>query len=584
VSGKPRPIQRRAAAAAADLPESLHPVLRRVLAGRRVASAAELDYGLANLLPGDSLGGTREAAGLLADLIARDGKLVIVSDYDVDGATSTALAIRALRAMGMKNVEFLVPDRFIHGYGLSPDVAEMTLALEPDVVMTVDNGISSMEGVALLRGRGIDVLITDHHLPGAELPDASVIVNPNAPGDAFPSKNLAGVGVVFYMLAALRAELRERGWFDQQDIAAPNLAAFLDLVALGTVADVVPLDYNNRILTAYGLSLIRSGRCAAGITALFQVARRSQAGLVAADLGFAIAPRLNAAGRLTDMRLGIECLICDDPDRALTMAGKLDELNRERREIQDAMHEQALADIERLNLSGRDNLPLGVCLFKDDWHQGVVGIVASRIKDRLQRPVIAFAPDEEDGLIKGSARSVQGLHIKDVLDRIATENPGLIRKYGGHAMAAGLTLERSHYETFSRLYDEEVKRHVEASGLADHLLTDGELEAADFSLQTAQILQKAGPWGQGFPEPLFDGEFTVLDTRVVGQKHLKLDLALDDGRKVNAIAFNQADTPGVADGRAVHAVYRLDVNEFRGTRSLQLVIEELIARDRETGS
>lgn len=568
-----RRIQRREPAGADRLPQDLHPVLRRVLAGRRVGSAGELDYSLAKLQSADALGGTREAAVLLADLIEAEGRLLIVSDYDVDGATSTALAVRAMRAMGAKYVDFLVPDRFVHGYGLSPDVAVLTAELQPDAVMTVDNGISSIDGVALLREAGIAVVITDHHLPGRELPAADVIVNPNLPGDDFPSKNLAGVGVVFYMLAALRAELRERGWFAEQGLTEPNLAAFLDLVALGIVADVVPLDYNNRILVSRGLSLIRSGRCAAGISALIKVGKRSQANLQAADLGFAVAPRLNAAGRLTDMRLGIECLICDDPDQALAMAGQLDQLNKERRNIQDAMHEQALADIERLNLSQRDNLPHGVCLYKEDWHQGVVGIVASRIKDKLQRPVIAFAP-EEDGLLKGSARSVQGLHIKDVLDRIATENPGLIRKYGGHAMAAGLTLELQHYETFSRLYDEQVKAHVETYGLADQLLTDGELEAADFTLRLAEILQEAGPWGQGFPEPLFDSEFTVLDARVVGEKHLKLDLGVAGGKKINAIAFNQADT-GVRKGQSVHAAYRLDINEYRGTRSLQLIVEEL---------
>ena len=573
-----RKIKRRPRDNGEALPGDLHPVLRRVLAGRSLGSAAELDYSLANLLPHSVLGGAAAAARLLADLIAADGKLLIVSDYDVDGATSTALAIRALAAMGAERVDFLVPDRFVHGYGLSPEVAALAMERAPDAVMTVDNGISSLDGVARLRGHGIDVLITDHHLPGEHLPEASVTVNPNLTGDPFPSKSLAGVGVVFYVLAALRAELRERGWFQRRGIPEPNLAAFLDLVALGTVADVVPLDYNNRILVSHGLSLIRRGRGIAGITALLEVANRTRGGLNASDLGFAVAPRLNAAGRLTDMRLGIECLACDDPDRALAMARKLDELNRERRDIQDTMHRQALADLERLDLAGRDNLPCGLCLYQKDWHQGVVGILASRIKDQTQRPVIAFAPDE-GGLLKGSARSIPGLHIKDVLDRIATEHPGLIRKYGGHAMAAGLTLKQVDFETFSRLYDERVREHVEIYGLADTLLTDGELEAGDFTLHTAEVLHGAGPWGQGFPEPLFDGEFTVLDTRVVGEKHLKLELAVaGGGKRINAIAFNQAEAPGVSTGRPVHAAYRLDINEFRGTRSLQLVIESLAAR------
>ena len=568
-------IQRRTPDREQVLPETLHPVLRRVLAGRAVTSAAELDYSLANLHPATALGGTQEAARLLADQIAAGGKILIVSDYDVDGATSTALAMRALWAMGAGRVEFLVPNRFVHGYGLSPDVAELAMQQQPGLVVTVDNGISSIEGVALLRAQDIDVLITDHHLPGERLPDANVIVNPNLPGDAFPSRNLAGVGVMFYVLAALRAELRERGWFAQKGLAEPNLAAYLDLVALGTVADVVPLDYNNRILVSRGLALIRSGRCVTGIDALLQVAKRSRCNLNTADLGFAVAPRLNAAGRLTDMRVGIDCLLCDDPGRALVMARQLDGLNRERRDIQDTMHEQALAAIERLNLSKREDLPSGLCLYQKDWHQGVVGIVASRIKDKLQRPVIAFAPEEGD-LLKGSARSIPGLHIKDVLDRIATLQPGLIRKYGGHAMAAGLTLERRHYETFSKLYDEQVKQHVEVYGFADTLLTDGALEAGDFTLRLAELLQQAGPWGQGFPEPVFDGEFAVTDARVVGERHLKLELAVSgDDRRINAIAFNQADTPGIRIGQGVHAAYRLDINEFRGTRSLQLVVESL---------
>jgi single-stranded-DNA-specific exonuclease len=568
-------IQRRSPEQADVFPDTLHPVLRRILAGRAVTSTADVDYSLANLHPYTALGGTQEAARLLADLMAADGQILIISDYDVDGATSTALAVRALKAMGAGDVDFLVPDRFVHGYGLSPDVAELAMERQPGLVVTVDNGISSLDGVALLRAQGIDVLITDHHLPGERLPDANVIVNPNQPGDAFPSRNLAGVGVMFYVLAALRAELRERDWFAQRGLTEPNLAAYLDLVALGTVADVVPLDYNNRILVSHGLALIRSGRCVAGIDALLRVAKRTRGNLNAADLGFAVAPRLNAAGRLTDMRLGIDCLICDDPDRALAMARQLDELNRERRDIQDTMHEQALAAIERLNLSQQEDLPSGLCLYQKDWHQGVVGIVASRIKDKLQRPVIAFAPEEGD-LLKGSARSIPGLHIKDVLDRITTLQPGLIRKYGGHAMAAGLTLEKRHYETFSKLYDEQVRQHVAVYGFADTLLTDGELQAGDFTLGLAEILQKAGPWGQGFPEPVFDGEFTVLASRVVGERHLKLELAVaGDDRRINAIAFNQADTPGIRIGRGVHAAYRLDINEYRGIRSLQLVVETL---------
>ena len=571
----PQVIKHRDIGASHDLPDEFHPVLKRVLAARRITSAAQLNYSLSNLLPYTGLGGITDASAMIADCMQAGGRLLIVADYDADGATACALAVRALTAMGAVDVQYMVPDRFRQGYGLSADVAAAALALAPDIIITVDNGISSIEGVKLARENGVDVIITDHHLPGKVLPQASVIVDPNLDGDQFPSKHIAGVGVMFYVLAALRAELRQRQWFERAGIAEPNLARFLDLVALGTVADVVSLDYNNRILVANGLALIRDGKSSAGIRALLRVANRSMDKVVASDLGFFIGPRLNAAGRLTDMRLGIECLLCDDDDRAAAIAGQLDALNRERKEIQNDMHEEALAEIERFEGFDIENIPYGVCLYREHWHQGVVGILASRIKEKLQRPVIAFAADEE-GTLKGSARSVAGVHIRDVIEHIATENPGLIAKYGGHAMAAGLTLEKKYLQAFSGFFDEEVKKIITANGLAHELMTDGELRAEEFNLGLAEVLRQHGPWGQGHPEPLFDNQFEIVDSRVVGEKHLKLQLRAPGHDKiVEAIAFNLTDEDWPDQTRRVKTVYRLDVNEFRGRKSLQLIIDYL---------
>ena len=557
-----------------DVFGDLHPVLKRLYAGRNISSALELDYSLGSLIPYEQLGNVESAAELLANKILQKKRLLIVADYDVDGATACALGLRGLKAMGVTDVDYIVPDRFRHGYGLSPDVVEMAMQFQPDLLITVDNGISSIEGVAKARKKNIDVLITDHHLPGSELPDASVIVNPNLPGDSFPSKNLAGVGVMFYVLIALRANLRNREWFSQNNLKEPNLGAFLDLVALGTVADVVPLDHNNRVLVFQGLERIRRGHCAMGITALLRMAKRVPVNISASDLGFAVGPRLNAAGRLTDMRLGIECLLSDDLVQAENMALQLDGLNRERQQIQSTMQEEALNALTTMELNEQE-LALGLCLFHQEWHQGVIGILASRIKDELQRPVIIFAQDGE-GILKGSGRSIKGVHLKDVIDRIATLSPALILKYGGHAMAAGLSINEQDYEEFCSLFDKEIRRLFEMEQFDTALVTDGELEAEQMTLQLAQLLFDAGPWGQGFPEPLFEGRFELLQRRIVGEKHLKLELCTENGQAIyDAIAFNTTDEEWEAEPAKLELVYQLDINRFRGNESVQLLVKHL---------
>lgn len=566
-------IMRRAMpAAAAALPDELHPVLRRIYAARAVESADDVSYSLERLLPLSALGGLPAAVELLQSILTAGGRILIVGDFDADGATSCALCVRALRAMGASEVQYLVPNRFEFGYGLTPEIVAVAAGLDPQLIMTVDNGVSSIEGVAAARRRGIPVLITDHHLAGEALPEADAIVNPNLPGDPFPSKSLAGVGVAFYVMLALRARLREIGWFDAQGIAEPNLARYLDLVALGTIADVVPLDSNNRILVQQGLLRIRAGRCVPGIGALLEAGRRNPAHVVAEDLGFVVGPRLNAAGRLEDMSLGIECLLADDTGAARSMAQQLDALNRDRREIESDMRAQALQAIRELDGCETD-LPIGLCLFDPDWHQGVIGILAARIRESFHRPVVAFARSAE-GELKGSARSVPGLHIRDVLDAVATRHPALVRKFGGHAMAAGLTLAEADYAAFAAAFDAEVSRHLSADDLATVIWTDGQLSAAELSLDTAQVLRAAGPWGQGFPAPVFDGEFEILAQRVVGERHLKLSLKPVSGsRRIDGIAFNTAVLPpGCGTARMA---YRLDVNEYRGLVSPQLVIEHI---------
>jgi single-stranded-DNA-specific exonuclease len=566
-----RLICRRPVTATDSLSASLHPVLSRIYRARAVTTPDELEHGLDRLLPPNRLRGMDRAVALLAEALRARRRILVVADFDADGATSCALVVRALRALGAADVRYVVPNRFEYGYGLTPEIVALAARQSPDLLITVDNGIASIEGVAAAQARGMQVLITDHHLPGAQLPTADAIVNPNQPGDDFPSKAVAGVGVAFYVMLALRSHLRENGWFAQQGLPEPNLAQFLDLVALGTVADVVPLDHNNRILVAQGLARLNAGQGCAGICALLTVSGPSPGRLAASDLGFCVAPRLNAAGRLEDMSLGIECLLTDDPEAALGMARQLDALNRERRAIESGMQQQALEAVQRLRLD-EAGLPRGLCLVDETWHQGVIGLVASRVKERLHRPVIAFAPANEHEL-KGSARSVPGLHIRDALDNIAARAPALLTKFGGHAMAAGLTLAREHFAAFARAFDDEVGRWLSEDDLRGRLHTDGELGAGDFSLELAETLRAGGPWGQGFPEPLFDGCFDVLERRVVGEKHLKLTLRADGARPVSAIAFHAAETP--SDWARVRAAYRLDVNEYRGHRSLQLVLEHL---------
>ncbi len=565
-------IQRRPLPSAEALGESeIHPVLRRIYAARGIGDRAELDLGLAGLLPVSRLQGVEAAAQLLRHSLESGKSLLIVGDYDADGATSTALAIRALQAFGAGAVDYLVPNRFDFGYGLTPELVELAAERRPGLIITVDNGISSVSGVARAAELGIPVVVTDHHLPAETLPSAAAIVNPNQPGDDFPSKHLAGVGVLFYLMVALHRCLKADDWYQRQGLPEPNPADWLDLVALGTVADLVPLDHNNRILVSQGLKRIRAGRCRPGILALLEVAQRSPSRVVASDIGYVVGPRLNAAGRLEDMALGIECLLTDSPEEAAQMARELDQLNRSRRDIEQAMRQQAEQALARLHQLNEGELPAGLCLYDGAWHQGVVGILASRIKDQYHRPVIVFA-DGGEGLLKGSARSISGLHMRDLLDRIATRHPGMVRRFGGHAMAAGLTLGAGNLDDFKRAYESEVAATVEPSMLQGRLLTDGELSGKEFGLEFAQLLREAGPWGQGFPEPLFEGDFRLLQQRVVGEHHLKMRLASPESDEtIDAIAFNQPALDSHID--RVKLAYRLDVNEFRGLQSPQLIVE-----------
>lgn len=555
-------------------------MLARIYSQRGINSVDQLEKGLSHLLPFTELSGIKQAVQLLASAVKEQQRILIVGDFDCDGATSSALAVRALRLMGAKQVDYLVPNRFEYGYGLTPEIVAVASEKQPDLIVTVDNGISSVEGVSAANERNIRVLVTDHHLQGAELPAAAAIVNPNQQGDSFPSKNLAGVGVIFYVMLALRAVLRgqkrrEDGWFEQQGLPEPNLATLLDLVALGTVADVVPLDHNNRILVAQGLARIRQGQCCPGISALIKVGKRQQQNLVASDLGFAVGPRLNAAGRLEDMSVGIECLLTDDVDKAAELARQLDGLNVERRQIENEMKDEAMLTLDDMELEESANLPVGLCLFEPHWHQGVIGILASRIKDRLHRPVIVFAQADET-TIKGSARSIPGLHIRDALDAVAAHNPGLLSKFGGHAMAAGLTLEANQFDRFSAAFDEEVKRHLGPEDLHREILSDGSLNEDELNLTVADVLRSGGPWGQGFPEPVFDGVFRLVSRRIVGERHLKLVLqTLGSEQTIDAIAFNTVDTDWPGSVEQVELAYRLDVNEFNGRRSAQLMVEHI---------
>lgn len=546
-----------------------------VYRARGIRSIEELDRSLNALLSVKELEGAELAAELLSDAVTRDRRILVVGDFDCDGATSSALAVLALRAMGCSHVSYLVPNRFDYGYGLTPEIVELASRQSPDLIVTVDNGISSVDGVAAANAAGIPVIITDHHLPGEQLPDAAAIVNPTLPGNRFPSKSLAGVGVVFYLLAALRSQLRSFDWFNKHDITEPNLADYMDLVALGTVADVVPLDANNRILVHQGLSRIRQGRCRPGITALLELAGRNLTRAQASDLGFAVGPRLNAAGRLEDMSLGIECLLTDSISAARQLAGQLDRLNRERRQIEDDMRQQALQMLQSWHQEDDEELPWGLCLYEEDWHQGVVGILASRIKERYHRPVVAFARDD-GGMLKGSARSIPGFHIRDALDELAAGHPDLLQKFGGHAMAAGLTIEENHLAHFQLLFDAIVRRYLEPQDLDGIIYSDGSIPGSSLNLATARMIAEGGPWGQAFPEPIFDDYFEVVNQRILKGKHWKLVLRPEGGDQLlDAIGFNLVESvPAVLPGR-IRVAYRLDINEYRGNINLQLKIEHL---------
>lgn len=548
-------------------------LLKNIYENRGIQNLSELDYQLAVLTPYDTLKDIEIAVALLYQHLQKDSKILVVGDFDADGATSCALAVSALQSFGAKNVRYLVPNRFEFGYGLTPEIIKVAKSFNPNLLITVDNGISSIEGVMAAKNEGIDVLITDHHLQGNELPKADAIVNPNQHGDLFPSKNLAGVGVIFYVMLALRRYLIEKSWFKKNQISEPNMAQFLDLVALGTVADVVPLDQNNRILVQQGLRRIRANLCRPGIKALLDVAKRNQTRLSASDLSFALGPRLNAAGRLDDMSIGIECLLAKNYEQAIELAEVLSELNQERKFIEAEMQQQAFAELKKINFS--KDLPIGICLYNENWHQGVIGILASRIKDQFHRPVIAFAHGDNN-LLKGSARSIHGLHIRDILDAIATANPGLIEKFGGHAMAAGLSLEEKKFSEFTRAFTKEVRKHLTAEDLTGKVFSDGELHDSEFNLETAELIKASGPWGQHFPEPLFDGKFTVISQHIVGAKHLKMVLSAGSYLQLDAIAFN-VDVERWPNHRCekIHAAYRLDINEYMGRQSLQLLIEHL---------
>ena len=561
-----------------QLPTDIHPVIRRILRARGLDRAEQLQRGLDGMLSPDDLSGIAAAAALLATAIEQDRRIVVVGDFDADGATGTAVAVLAIRAMGGRHVDYRVPNRFEFGYGLTAGLVETLSAHPPDVLVTVDSGINCLAGVALARQLGCQVVVTDHHLPGLQLPAAHAIVNPNVPGDAFASKALAGGGVMFYLAGKVRQVLRAHGWFSSRR-PEPQLANLLDLVALGTVADLVPLDHNNRILVYQGIERIRRGLARPGIMALLRMGNRDYRFACANDLGFAVAPRLNAAGRLEDMSVGIRCLLSDDRAAADALAAQLDDLNQQRKGLQEQMQSQAMGQVRSLiaRLQQQD-LPAALCLFDAGWHQGVVGLVASRVKDAVHRPVIAFAPEAQDpALLKGSARSVQGLHIRDAMALVDARNPGMMRAYGGHAMAAGLTLPREHLDDFRAQLAAAVLSRLDGASLASEVLTDGVLEPAQIGLELAVLLEQFGPWGQCFAEPLFEGLFEVTDQRVVGGAHLRLSLRPQQGSDIwPAIAFNHLpeDLPATA---AVHLLYRLGVNRWRGQESCQLQVEKILA-------
>ncbi len=553
-------------------------ILQKIYAARGIFDDTALQLRLSELCQPTLLRGLSAAIELLVDAFQTQKRILIIGDFDADGATSCALSVLALKAMGLHSVDYLVPNRFDYGYGLTPEIVAVAAGKKPDILITVDNGISSLEGVKAAQERGMKVIVTDHHLPGDKLPSAEAIVNPNQGQCDFPSKNLAGVGVIFYVMTSLRTALREKNWFEDHLIPEPNMANYLDLVAVGTVADVVPLDKNNRVLVHQGLQRIRSRKARPGILALLEVAGRRPENLVATDLGFVVGPRLNASGRLDDISLGIQCLLCESLDLAREMALELDGLNKDRKAIESGMQQEAVKTLEKIQLEDNNELPWGLCLYDKNWHQGVIGILASRIKDRVHRPVIAFANADvnDDSEIKGSARSIDGLHIRDALDAVAARNPGLLNKFGGHAMAAGLTLPKENLERFQMAFDEVVKEKLTEEDLQAQVLSDGDLAQDELSLVLAEKLRNARPWGQHFPEPLFDGEFYIVQQRIVGQKHLKLVVSKEEKGQVifDAIAFNiDPDQWPNQEIKKVILVYKLDINEFRGRRSLQLMVD-----------
>jgi len=546
-----------------DALADVDPVTARVFATRGVTSVEQLDYALTRLAPVSLLENVDAAVALL--LSKRDSKITVVGDFDVDGATSSALVLRCLREFGFADVDYLVPNRFEFGYGLTPEIVKIAAERSPGLLITVDNGISSIAGVAQANRLGVPVLVTDHHLPGTELPAADVIVNPNADEGRFPSRNLAGVGVAFYLMAALGRAIEEDG----QAGAARIPSRYLDLVALGTVADVVSLDHNNRILVDQGLRRIRAGKTVPGIEALLRQSGRQLMRTVSTDLGFVVGPRINAAGRLEDISIGIECLLTDDMSTAMQHAAVLDQINGRRRQIESTMREQAFAYVDAMD--SRD-LPPCVTVYDESWHQGVVGLIASRVRERCYRPAIAFARESDDCL-KGSARSIPGVHARDLLEAVNSANPEVIVKFGGHAMAAGLTIDAQHYDTFTRLASEQLERLYPAADFSGAILSDGPLPDTAINLRYARTLRDAGPWGAGFPEPLWSGDFAVVEQRTVGENHLKLRVRpAAGGDVVDAIAFNQA---GPSYRGVVQLAFRLDVNEYRGIESPQLVVEQI---------
>lgn len=575
-SQQKRIVRREALNNGENLPSELPEIVKHLYCNRGIEDPIQLDRSTKQLLGYQTLLGIDEACHLLADSIENKEKLLIVGDFDADGATSTTLALLALRALGAVQVDYLVPNRFEFGYGLSPEIVEVAKLRNPDVIVTVDNGISSIEGVQAARDAGIQVVVTDHHLEGDSLPNANAIVNPNQKACPFPSKAACGCGVIFYVMVALKAELKKRNWFERTGLAEPNMADYLDIVALGTVADVVPLDHNNRIFIHQGLSRIRAGKARPGILALLDVAGKQKERIVASDLGFAVGPRLNAAGRLDDMSMGIECLLADNPQKAREIAQTLDEMNQDRKSIEQGMQEQAMAYLSKFReIENTEELPWGLCIFEKDWHEGVIGILASRIKDKLHRPVIAFALNDK-GEVKGSARSIPGFHIRDGLDAVAKRHPHILKKFGGHAMAAGMSFKAEYFEEFKQAFDEEVRRQLSENDLEAQVMSDGELAEWQLNMDTARVLQEAGPWGQAFPEPIFDGVFTLIQQRIVGQKHLKLMLQPEGSEMlIGAIAFNVDLDVWPSDASKAQLAYKLDINEFRGNQSLQLMVDYL---------